>query len=289
MLRRLLSLAIVLVVLVILSFALVRLIPGDPAQNVLAAQNSTPEQLAITRHELGLDQPLPQQFATYVTRLSHGDLGKSFATGQPVSQLVADRLPPSAELAGVAVLVVMLVAVPLGMLAAAYTREGRHRGVELAFTSTASVIGGLPEFLAATLLAFIFAVWLRLLPVAGQEGLQSLVLPVAAISLRPVFVLARIVRLETLNVLALDYIRTARGKRLPTRTIYLRHVLPNVVTAALTIGGILGTALVSAAVTHDYEVVQAIVLVLGFTVVIVNAAVDIVLGIIDPRSLARSA
>jgi peptide/nickel transport system permease protein len=191
----------------------------------------------------------------------------------------------------------------------AFTREGRHKRGELTYTGVASVLGALPEFLAATFLAFVFAVWLRVLPVAGGDGLIGLILPVASVSLRPIAILSRIVRVETLNVLAMDYIRTARGKRLPWRLIYLRHTLPNVITAALTIGGVLfaglvgggvvvenvfaraglGTALVTAVVQRDYPVIQGIVLVLGITVVLVNAIVDILVAIVDPRAVTRGA
>jgi peptide/nickel transport system permease protein len=169
------------------------------------------------------------------------------------------------------------------------------------------VIGALPEYLAGTFLAFVFAVWLRLLPVAGDAGWSSLVLPALAIALRPSAVLARIVRVETLNVLAQDYMRTARSKRLPVRLIYLRHTLPNVTTAALSIGGLLfagliggavvvenvfarpglGTALVSAVMNRDYPVIQGLILMIGVAVAFVNLMVDVLQGILDPRSLTR--
>ena len=204
---------------------------------------------------------------------------------------------------------VLALSVPAGMFAGAFTREGRHRRAEVGFTAATSVIGSLPEYLAGTFLAFFFAVLFRLLPVAGSEGWQSLVLPALAMSLRPIAILARLVRVETLNVLAMDYMRTARSKRLPARLVYWRHVLPNVVTAALTIGGILfagligsavvvenvfarpglGTTLVNAVLGRDYPIIQGIILVLGFTVVTVNATVDILLAIVDPRSMSRQA
>src|SRR5206468_3573676 len=154
----------------------------------------------------------------------------------------------------------------------------------------------------------VFAVGLRLLPVAGADTWQALVLPVLSVALGPACNVARIVRFETLNVLAYDYVRTARSKRLSTARIYVRHVLPNVMTAALTIFGVLfaqliagtvlvenifaraglGTALVNAVLYKDYPVIQAGILVLGCTVVVINMMVDIVLGIFDPRSLTRS-
>jgi peptide/nickel transport system permease protein len=145
--------------------------------------------------------------------------------------------------------------------------------------------------------------------VAGSDERAAIVLPAVAISLRPIAVLARIVRVETLNVLAQDYIRTARSKRLPDRLLYLRHALPNVLTAALTIGGLLftgllggavivenvfawpglGTAVVDAVLSRDYPVIQGVILMLGAAVVFVNTLVDVLLGLVDPRSVIRSA
>jgi len=171
-----------------------------------------------------------------------------------------------------------------------------------------SVGGALPEFLASTFLAFVFAIWLRWLPVAGADERAAIVLPALAISLRPISVLSRIVRVETLNVLAQDYMRTARSKRLPPRLLYLRHALPNVLTAALTIGGLLftgllggavivenvfawpglGTAVVQAVLNRDYPVIQGVILMLGMAVVLVNTLVDILLGVVDPRSIIRA-
>ncbi len=307
-LRRLFSLVLVLIGLILATFGMVRVIPGDPAVNI-AGITGTSEQIASIRHELLLDRELGEQFEIYVANLARGDLGQSFFTREPVAKLISERVGTSLQLAAVAVLIVLVFAVPLGMLAGALTREGRHKKLEVAFTAATSVIGSLPEFLAATFLAFFFAVWLRLLPVAGSDSPAALVLPAVAVTLRPVAVLARIVRVETLNTLASDFIRTARGKRIPSRLLYMRHVLPNVVTAALTVGGLLfaalvggavvvenvfarpglGTALVTAVLSRDYPVVQGIVLVLGAAVVVVNAAVDVVLALIDPRSIAGKA
>jgi peptide/nickel transport system permease protein len=306
LLRRLMSLVVILLALALATFSMVRLIPGDPALYI-AGIGATPQQIAAIRHQLGIDQPLEQQLVTYFVNLLHGDLGTSFVTKQPVSEVIQQRIGNSVQLATAALLLVMVVSIPGGMIAGAFTREGRHPRGEVAFTAVTSVMGALPEYLMATFLAFLFAVVLRLLPVAGSQGPQSLVLPALAVSLRPIAVLLRIVRVETLNVLAQDYIRTARSKRLPARLIYLRHTLPNVVTAALTVGGILfaalvgsavvvevvfartglGSSLVNAVLARDYPVIQGDVLVLGVIVVVVNAIVDILLAAVDPRSLTR--
>ena len=306
--RRALSLVVISAALVFATFALVRLIPGDPAL-ALTGPDATPQQLAQVRHALGLDLPFGTQLETYILKLSRGDLGESFEYTTPVAELVAQNLPPSLGLAGLAIGAVLLVSIPIGMIAALFTRDGRHRVGEVTFTGATSVAGSIPEFLAATALAFVFAVWLRLLPVAGTEGWQSLVLPVAAVSIRPAATLARIVRVETLNALTQDYIRTARSKHLPELLIYVRHILPNVLTATLTIGGLLfanlvggalvvenvfarvglGTLIVNAVIAHDYPTIQGAILVIGFLVVIVNTIVDLALAAVDPRSLTKQA
>ena len=304
--RRLLSLVLVLVVLAMVVFVMVHTIPGDPVQQSLGL-NADPEIVAQIRADNGFDKPLLEQFTAYTTDVLTGDLGKSFRTGEDVSAIIGQRLGTSLELAVAALLIVLFVSIPLGILMGALTREGRHRKIELGFTSVTSVFGAVPDFLSGTVLAFLFAVQFQIFPVAGAGSPDQLVLPALALSIGPTMTLSRIVRVETLNVLAQDYIRTARSKRLPSARIYARHALPNVVTAALTVGGLifasivggavavevvfarpgLGTALVEAVIAKDYRVVQGITLMLGVTVIIVNATIDILLAIIDPRSLAR--
>lgn len=305
--RRLFGLTLVLIGLVTATFLMVRLVPGDPAK-ILGGITSTPAQVAAIRDHLGLDKPLLSQYIHYWTGLVHGDLGESYFTqGTSVGQIISQRLGSSLVLATTSLAVVLLVSVPLGLLVGIFTRDGRHTRFELGFTSITSILGAVPEFLAATLLVLLFAVKIPIFPVAGQSGWQSLVLPALALSIRPVCILARLVRVETLNALQEDYMRTAASKRLPRRLLVFRHLLPNVVTAALSIGGLLfsgliggavvveivfarnglGSALVSAVLQHDYAVIQGLILVLGAAVVVVNGIVDMILGLIDPRSLAR--
>jgi peptide/nickel transport system permease protein len=236
------------------------------------------------------------------------DFGRSFQNSQPVGELVRQRIGVSLQLALSALAVVLLVSIPLGIIAGALTREGRHRKLELGFAGTTSILGSIPDYLTATILAFLFAVNFRIFPVAGADSLKALVLPATAVALAPTMTMARIVRVETLNVLAQDYIRTARSQRLPPRLIYFRHLLPNVLTAALTIGGLilasviggaviveavfnrpgLGSALVASVLNKDYPVVQGVTLVLATCVVVINTIVDILLGFFDPRSLTKS-
>jgi peptide/nickel transport system permease protein len=302
--RRLIALVAVTMALMVLSFAMVRLIPGDVALNVLGI-GATASDLSQVRQDLGLNHPPLEQFQTYVSNVLHGDFGHSFQTKESVRGLIIQRLPLSAALAAWSLFLVMVVSIPLGMLLGALTQEGRHQRLEVAFTGLASVLGTVPQFLTATFLVFVFAVSLKLLPVGGSDTWDSWILPVMAIAISPMFILSRIVRVETLNVLAQDYMRTARSNRLTGLTIYFRHALPNVLTGALTIGGLLfanivggailvenifaraglGTSLVQAVLAKDYPVVQGIVLILGVVVVLVNTVVDVILGILDPRSL----
>lgn len=180
-LRRAGSLGIVLAALVFASFLIVRLIPGDPAR-AIAGLDASQEDVQRIRVALGLDKPLLVQFGSYARRALRLDFGHSFVTNEPVTKLISDRLPKTVQLAAAALLLVMLLSVPLGMAAGALTTEGRHRRAEVVFAAATSVGGALPEFLASTFLAFLFAVWLRWLPVAGSDERAAIVLPAVAIS-----------------------------------------------------------------------------------------------------------
>jgi peptide/nickel transport system permease protein len=304
--RRLGRLAVSLLLLVTGSFAMIHLVPGDPVRASLGL-TAPADLVEARRHSLGLDLPLWQQYARYLRALASGDLGSSTASDLPVAQVIGERLPATAELAVLAFGVVMLVAIPLGVGMAVLTHGGRRRGTELGFTAVTGVLAVVPEFLFAVGLVVVFAVGLKLLPVAGRAGPGSYVLPVLALAVGPAAALTRIVRVEALTVLGTDYLRTARAKRLPPHLLYLRHALPNLLTSALTIGGLLltgliagsilvetvfawpglGASIVQSILTKDYPLVQGIVLVYGSAVLLVNLLVDIVLALLDPRSTIR--
>jgi peptide/nickel transport system permease protein len=304
--RRIVSVIVILVLLVTVVFAIVRLIPGDPGVRIGGTQSTRAEQIAIN-HRLGVDRPLVTQYVDYWSDLLHGDLGTSFTTGDPVTTVISQNAGHSLQIAVLALLLVLLTSVPIGIAVGALTRDQRHRRIETWFSGTTSVVGSLPELLVATLLVYAFALKLGLFPVGGTEGWKTLILPVIAVSLRPIAILMRMVRIETLACLSTDYVRTARSKRLPNRILYVRHVLPNVITAALTIGGLLfaeliaglviieaifarpglGTTLVNSVLARDYPVIQGMVLVLGVTVVVANGLVDILLAALDPRQTSR--
>ncbi|HEY3557302.1 MAG TPA: ABC transporter permease [Kribbella sp.] len=304
--RRLGRLAGSVLVLVSAAFLMIHLIPGDPVRGALgpaAAQSLVDAQ----RASLGLDDPLWQQYLNFLHHLLTGNLGTSITTGLPVSDVIRDRLPATVELAVAAFLVAVLIAVPLGLVMAVLTRAGRRPRTELGFTSTAVVLAAIPEFLLAVGLVYVFAVSLHWFPVAGRGSVASYVLPVLSLAIGPAAVLARICRVELLAVLQTDYLRTARAKRLPAAAVYLRHALPNAVTATITLGGLLlggmvagtvlvenvfgwpglGSTIVSSIIAKDYPLVQGVVLVYGVGVLLVNLAVDVILALLDPRSTIR--
>ncbi|RSN20690.1 ABC transporter permease [Amycolatopsis sp. WAC 01416] len=304
--RRLGRFVVSLWVLITTAFLMIQLIPGDPVRAALGL--TAPVELVNARRAaLGLDDPLWLQYVHYLGGVVTGDFGTSMTSGQPVSEVIGDRLPATLQLALPAFAVVIAVAIPLGLLFAVLTRGGRRRGSELAFTSTTVLLAAIPEFLLAVALVAFFAVRLGWFPVAGSDGAGSLVLPVIALALGPASVLSRIVRVETLSVLGHDFIRTARAKRLPARLVYLRHALPNALTATLTMGGLMLTGMVAGTVLvenvfawpglgstiaqsilqKDYPLVQGIVLVYGIGVLLVNLTVDVLLAVLDPRSTIR--
>ncbi|WP_250303132.1 ABC transporter permease [Streptomyces sp. NBC_01387] len=304
--RRSLRLFLSLGVVVTASFVMIRLIPGDPVRAALGV-DAAPDLVAARRHALGLDAPFLSQYRHYLGNLLHGDLGTSLVTGAPVAELVRTRLPTTLEIAGLAFLVTLAVALPVGLLAAVRTRDGRRPRTELVFIAVTAGLAGVPDFVLAAGLTALLAVGLQLLPVAGAAGVESFVLPVLALSLAPTAVLLRIVRVEALKVLNEDYLRTARSKRLSSARRCLRHAAPNMAPAVLTVAGSLlpaliagtvlvekvfawpgiGSAMAQSVVAQDYPVVQAMVLVLGTAVLLAGLLVDVLLAVLDPRSAIR--
>lgn len=304
--RRLGRLLVSLWVLVTASFLMIHLIPGDAVRAALGP--TAPASLvAAKREEMGLDDPILAQYWHYLQHLVTGDLGTSIVSQLPVSDVVAQRLPATLQLALLAFLTAVAVAVPLGVAMGVLTRRGHGRRTELAFTTTSVVLGTVPDFLVGVGLVYVFGVSLGWLPVAGNDTPAAYVLPVLSLTIGPAAILSRIIRVEMAAVLEADFVRTARAKRLPARTIYLRHALPNALTASLTLGGLLlstmvagtvlvesvfawpglGSTIVSSILNKDYQVVQAIVLVYGAGVLLVNTVVDVALALLDPRSMIR--
>ncbi|WP_245923000.1 ABC transporter permease [Paractinoplanes atraurantiacus] len=291
-------------VLVTAAFLMIHVLPGDPVRASLGptAPLSLIEQ---RRAAMGLDDPLWLQYVHYLGHLVTGDLGVSMTSGLPVDEVISSRLGSTVEMALLAFAVAVLISVPLGTIMAVLARSNKNR--DWALTSAGVVVATIPEFLMAVGLVFVFSVQLGWTPVAGRSGPSSYILPVLALAIGPAFMLARIIRVELLSVLQADYIRTARAKRLRPAAVYLRHALPNALTATLTVGGLLLGALVAGTVlienifawpglggtivqsilAKDYPTVQGVVLVYGAGVLLINLVVDVALAVLDPRSAIR--
>lgn len=296
----------VLAVVAVATFLIVRLVPGDPARNI-AGITARPGEVARVRQQLGLTGSVWQQFGRYTSGLVRGNLGTSFVDHQPISQLIAQRLSLTAQLAAGALAVVLVIGFPLGIIAGWLQHHGRARVFGTGVTAVSSLAGAMPEYITGTLLIFVFALTLHLLPVQGGAGFTGMLMPALAVGLAPAAVFARLVRNETVTVLSQEYIATAMSKRLPALRLAVRHVLPNVATSTLTLGGLLlvallggtvitenvfnisglGTGIVQSILHADYPAVQGILLVLAVIAVVINLAVDIALGLLDPRVLMR--
>ncbi|MDP9867683.1 MULTISPECIES: ABC transporter permease [Streptosporangium] len=305
-LRHLVRFVISLAALLVASFAMIHLIPGDPVRAALGP-TAPVELVAARRAALGLDQPILSQLASYVRNVLGGQFGTSFLSGEPVGEVIAARLPSTLALALLATVFAMLVAVPLGMWAGIRTENGRNRGTDAAFTSVTGTAVAVPEFLYSIALVAVFAIGLGWFPPAGKGGPVSYVLPILALAIAPAAMIARISRAETQRELGSDYVRLARAKRLPAARLYVRHVLPNTLTATLTMGGLLLTGLIAGSVLveyvfawpglgmrivesitqKDYPVAQGVILVYGVIVLTVNFLVDLLLGVLDPTSALK--
>jgi peptide/nickel transport system permease protein len=305
-LRRILATIPVVVIVAMFVFSLLFIAPGDPAA-VIAGEQATPEQVDRIRESLGLDRPFLVQFSEWAWRLVHADLGRSIFTNLPVTVMIAQRVEPTLSLMLVTLVLSILIAVPIGVLAAWKAGSLIDRAI-MAF----AVFGfSVPVFVVGYLLAYVFALELEWLPVQGYTPiargfwpwLENLILPSIALGCVYIALIARITRASMLEVLQQDYIRTARAKGLAQTPILFIHALKNasvpIVTVigigvALLIGGAvvtesvfaipgLGRLTVDAILRRDYPVIQGIVLLFSFIYVLVNLGVDLIYTLIDPR------
>jgi len=305
-LRRLLQTIPVMLVVAIFIFLMLRLTPSDPAA-IIAGDNANAEQVAQIRSQLGLDQPMLQQFVIWIGKVLTGDLGESFFFKKTVAALVGERIEPTLSLAFFTIMIAVLVAVPLGVLAA-HRQDTWIDRLVMGF----SVLGvSLQEFVIGYLLIYVFAIWLNWLPVQGYQRIgegvlgwaQRLILPSMTLSVIYIALIARMTRASVLEVLSEDYIRTARAKGQIERKVLFRHALRNaavpIVTViglgiALLIGGVvvteslftipgLGRLTVDAVLARDYPTIQAVILLFSFVYVMINLAVDLIYTLLDPR------
>jgi peptide/nickel transport system permease protein len=287
-------------------FLLLHLSPGDPAA-IIAGDNATTEQIAAIRQRLGLDEPLPLQFFDWVVRILHGDLGISIFSNEPVLKLIGQRIQPTLSLSLTTISVAVSLAVSFGVLAAWKAGTWVDRCLMALSVAGFSV----PVFVVGYLLIYVFSITLRWLPVQGyvpiEQGIgpwiERLILPSIALGLAYVALIARITRASMLEVLAEDYIRTARAKGVATQSMLLKHALKNagvpIVTVigigvALLIGGVVitetvfnipgvGRLVVDAISKRDYPVIQGVILIFSGVYVLVNLLVDMTYTLLDPR------
>ncbi|WP_371440607.1 nickel ABC transporter permease [Methylobacillus sp. MM3] len=298
MFKRLVGILPVVFGVLVLTFLLVHLVPGDPVE-VMLGESATSADRSVLRAELGLDKPLPLQFADYLTKLIHGDFGVSIHSHAPIAGLLAERIPATARLALLSLVIALAIGLPLGIAAALHYRRWPDR----AATLSALTLSAMPHFWLGPLLMLVFALWLGWLPVSGMENDASIVLPALTLASGLAAILTRMTRASLLEVLDEDFVRTARAKGLPERTVILRHamkaaLLPVVTVVGLQLGSLLAGAVITETVfgwegvgrllvesieKRDYPVTQACVLAIALTYVLVNLLTDLLYSRLDPR------
>ena len=304
--RRIAAVVPVALVVVVFVFLLLRLSPGDPAV-VIAGDSATPQQIAQVRAALGLDRPIYEQFALWAGQLAHGDLGRSVISNVAVTTLIAQRIGPTVALAVATMLFASAVAIPLGIFAAARAGTAIDRAIML----LAVLAFSLPVFWIGYALVMLFAIAWQLLPVQGYVSLSQglgpflshIALPSITLGLAFMAFLARVTRSAMLEVLSQDFIRTARAKGLSRTKILFVHALKNAAVPIVTtfglgfgllIGGAvitesvfaipgLGRLTVDAILTHDYPVIQGLILFFAAVYILLNLAIDLSYTLFDPR------
>jgi peptide/nickel transport system permease protein len=306
LLRRILSTLPVLAIVAVFVFLMLRLTPSDPAA-IIAGDYASPEQIEGIRERLGLNEPILKQFFIWIGGVLRGDFGESFFYKKQVAELIGERLEPTLSLSLVTIFLVLLVAVPIGIIAA------HNHGTWIdRFVMGFSVLGfSVPVFVVGYILIYIFAITLEWLPVQGyqriSEGvggwLQRLILPAMTLSVVFIAFIARMTRTSVLEVLSEDYIRTARAKGQTEIKVLIRHALANAavpiltiigLTVAILIGGVvvtesvytlpgLGLLTVDAVLARDYPTIQAVILLFSFAYVLINLLVDVAYTFLDPR------
>ena len=296
--RRILLTVPVLLGVATLVFSLIHLVPGDPAQAMLG-DGASAQDIAELRTSLGLDRPLFEQYTVFLGQAIVGDLGRSIRTGQPVTAMILERVPATAELAVAAMAVAILLAIPLGVVAAVW------RGTAADYGAMTFALAGvsIPNFWLGPLLAIVFAVELGWLPVSGRGTLAHLILPAISLGLALAAILARMTRASLLDELRELYVRAARARGVSRTAAITAHALRNSLVPLLTIVALqFGAVLTGAVITEtifawpgigrlliqsigfrDYPMVQGCILLIAVTYVTVNLLTDLMYGVLDPR------
>jgi peptide/nickel transport system permease protein len=303
---RLLALAPVLLVVAVVVFLIARFTPGDPVR-VILGEDARPEQVEALRRHLGLDAPLPVQFGLWLSRALRGDLGRSLFNRLPVTQTILQHVGPTAMLSLLAMAVALAIGLPIGIVAAVY----RNSWLDQASLSLVMLGAAVPSFWLGLSLIVVFAVELGWLPSSGfrppGEGLWTslryLVLPALALGLPNSALIIRFVRGSLLDVIATDYVRTARAKGLGEQAVIFRHALRNALVPILTVVGLtfaalmggavvtetvfsipgMGQLVVSSVLRRDYPVIQGVTLIVATSYVLINLVVDLLYVVVDPR------
>jgi peptide/nickel transport system permease protein len=305
--RRALTLLPILLLMSIIVFGLVRMIPGDPIDVMYGGEGMDEVRRAALSRELGLDQPIVVQYGRWLLRAIGGDLGNSYRASMPVMQLIGQRLPATLWLSFSAMVLSLIIALPLGLLAAVK----RNSAADMGATAFAILGISMPNFWSGILLVLIFSIWLGWLPSIGYvspfddfgRSLRHLILPAFTLGWALAGVTTRLARSSLLEELGKDYVRTARSKGLAERAVLLRHVLRNALIPTVTMIGLqmgfliggtvvvetvfawpgVGLLVVDSIFSRDYPVVQGVVLVIAVIVVAINLLVDVTYTVLDPR------
>lgn len=303
---RLLALIPVLLVVAVVIFLLIHFTPGDPAR-VLAGEDATPEQIQMLRRDMGLEGPLPAQFALWVSRAVRGDLGQSLFNRLPVGRIIGQHIGPTLMLSAMAVTVSLCIGLPLGVVSGVY----RNSWWDQAGLALAMLGAAVPTFWLGLSLIVVFAVNLGWLPSSGFKSptedlwrsLAYLLLPSLTLGVPSSALIIRFVRSSLLDVIGTDYVRTARAKGLGERLVIFRHALRNALVPILTVVGLtfaalmggavvtetvfaipgIGQLVVSSVLRRDYPVIQGVTLVVAASYVLINLIVDLLYFLVDPR------
>jgi peptide/nickel transport system permease protein len=305
--RRLLQAAVLVFVVASIVAVFIHLLPGDPAYNIVPEGQATPERIAIVRQQLGLDQPILKQYATWISHAARGDLGASLFTTRKVTTDLSKRIPRTIELTIVAVILGIVVGIPLGLIAAVY-----RNGFLDWFISILGTLGAAtPVFVIGTLLTLAFGVKLHWLPSTGYVTfsedpvghIKRLILPAITLAILLIATTLRITRSALLEVLGADYVRTARAKGLAEPTVLQRHALKNALLPVISVVGVqlgsliggsvivefifnwpgVGSYLITGISQRDYPVVQGVVLVIATLFILLNLITDLIYAWVDPR------
>ena len=298
-LKRVLLTIPVLFATAMLIFFIFQLIPGDVVQASMTQKLMTVEEQNAIRESLGLNKPVLERAAAYAVALLHGDMGRSFRTGQPVMDMLMSQLPYTLILIAASMLVAVLIGIPLGLVAALK----RNSSVDSTAMTVAVLGASIPQYWLGLVMILVVAVNLRWLPATGSEGIQTLILPALALGIAEMAIIARLTRSEMVEVLQSDYVRTAEAKGLGRRAVVMGHAFRNSLVPIVTMLGLqvgallggavvievvfarpgLGTIVVQSILKRDIPVIQGGILLIAAIFVIVNLVVDVSYSFLDPR------